>query len=144
MPANLSDKNLEDVVRKELKKPEGPLTRGDLKRLDKLEVDDDAGTAVIENLFGMEHAVNLTYLDVKVNEIIDIRPLKALSKLTELDLYANEISDIRPLASLTKLTTLYLYGNPLNKDIHAHVTNLEAHVATLQARGVAVEWVLWT
>jgi hypothetical protein len=33
MPANLSDKNLEDVVHKELKKPEGPLTKGDLKSL---------------------------------------------------------------------------------------------------------------
>jgi hypothetical protein len=45
---------------------------------------------------------------------------------------------LSPLASLTKLTTLYLDGDPLNKEsIYTHVTNLEA-------RGVAVDLVLWT
>ena len=50
------DKNLEAVIRENLEKPEGPITRGDLKRLGKLAADCKG----IENLSGLEHAVNLS------------------------------------------------------------------------------------
>ena len=70
------DKHLEAAVRGELKKPGGPITRGDLKRLGKLR----AGGKRIsmfhmvrsENISGLEHAVNLISLDLFHNMIGDI------------------------------------------------------------------------
>jgi internalin A len=115
------DENLEAAVRKALEKPEEPLTRGDLKRLDEL----DAELAEIENLFGLEHATNLTELVFNNNQISDISPLASLTKLTELRLADNQISDISPLANLTNLTVLNLEYNQIS-DIStlASLTNL--------------------
>jgi Leucine-rich repeat (LRR) protein len=98
------DKNLEAAVRKALEKLEGPLTKQDLKKLDKLIV----RQAGIENLSGLEYAANLTTLTLDENQITDISPLASLTNLTGLHLRANQITDISPLASLTNLTTLYL------------------------------------
>ena len=49
------DKYLEAAVREELENADGPLTRGDLKRMKDLRVADKE----IEDLTGLEHAVNL-------------------------------------------------------------------------------------
>jgi len=98
------DKNLEAAIRKQLEKPEGPLTRGDVKRLEVL----DASEAEIGNLSGIEHAINLTTLLLAGNQISDVSPLASLTNLTELNLYNNQISDVSPLASLTNLTSIRL------------------------------------
>ena len=55
-----------------------------------------------------ETLTNLTSLDLRENQISDIKPLSNLTKLTSLDLRGNQISDIKPLSNLTKLTSLYL------------------------------------
>ena len=100
------DEDLEVAVRKKLEKPEGPLTRGDVKRLEVL----DASEAEIGNLSGIEHAINLTTLL----------------------LAGNQISDVSPLASLTNLTTLGLGGNPLSQEsIDVHVPNLRDRGVTV-------------
>ena len=123
MSSLIPDYYLEAAVRKELGKPEGrPLTRGDLKRLGKLVADYKR----IKNLSGLEHAVNLTELNLGNNEISDITPLAALTNLKRLDLGAiarptypttsalldgNPNRDVSPLASLTNLEYLNLSKN---------------------------------
>ena len=104
------DKHLEAEVRDALGKPEGPLTKGDLKWLDAL----DASETEVRHLSGIEHAVNLTDLYIMDTPISDISPLALLTKLTTLMLGGNDISDVGPLASLTHLTDLMLGGNDIN------------------------------
>ncbi|MQF48753.1 tetratricopeptide repeat protein [SAR202 cluster bacterium AC-647-N09_OGT_505m] len=85
----------------------------------------ETNRAGIENLSGLEYAVNLTELDIGHNRVSDISRLASLTKLTRLVLDRNEIIDISPLASLTNLTELVLYSNPIS-DISslASLTNL--------------------
>jgi internalin A len=59
----------------------------------------------------------LTSLNLKANEISDIKPLASLTKLTDLDLSINKISDIKPLASLTNLTGLDLKANQITEKL---------------------------
>ncbi|TKJ36356.1 MAG: hypothetical protein CEE38_11085 [Planctomycetes bacterium B3_Pla] len=78
----------------------------------------------IAELTGLEHATNLTYLDlgvafrqgsgvpeVRANRITDISALSGLAALTWLNLGDNRITDISALSGLTNLETLTLYGN---------------------------------
>ncbi len=65
----------------------------------------------IQNLAGLEWAVNLTSLDLGNNRISDVTSLSGLTKLTDLTLLGNGISDVTPLAGLTSLTSLDLWGN---------------------------------
>ena len=104
------DRHLEAAVRGELKKPEGPITQGDLRKLSGLLAD----SKNIENLSGLEHAVNLTRLDLGKNRISDITPLTSLTNLTKLDLGDNQIIDIAPLASLTQLNWVDLSNNRIS------------------------------
>ncbi len=67
----------------------------------------------IRDLTGLEHATELTKLDLFLHQVIDITPLAGLTELTEIDLGGNEIIDITPLAGLTELTELYLGGNEI-------------------------------
>ena len=116
------DRHLEAAVRGELKKPEGPITRGDLKELGELR---DDGIS-IEDLSGLEHAVNLTRLDLGEKRISGISPLASLTNLEWLNLEHNQISDITPLASLINLKELLLWNNEIS-DVSplASLTNLE-------------------
>jgi Leucine-rich repeat (LRR) protein len=88
------DKNLEAAVRETLKKPEGPLTRGDLEGMEELEIVEKA----IEDLTGLEHAVNLTGLYLSRNEISDVSPLASLANLTDIRLTNNQASDVSRVA----------------------------------------------
>ena len=67
----------------------------------------------VRDLTGLEHATQLTTLDLSSNQISDITPLGSLTRLTELDLSSNQISDITPLARLTQLTELDLNDNQI-------------------------------
>ncbi|MDR0898238.1 MAG: leucine-rich repeat domain-containing protein [Oscillospiraceae bacterium] len=80
---------------------------------------------------------NLQSLDLSINRISDITPLRALkslqvlnlannqianlsvlsdfSELISLNLNSNDIMDIRPLGNLTQLTALYLYNNAISE-----------------------------
>jgi len=84
------DKYLEAAVREELENADGPLTRVDLKGMKELVVDEKA----IEDLTGLEHAVNLTELWLDSNPISDVSPLASLTNLTSLHLRYNQISDV--------------------------------------------------
>ena len=76
------------------------------------------------NLAGLQHAVNLTFLDldarwwdgerwVNLNAIEDLAPLAGLTKLTHLGLSGGAIWDVSPLANLKRLETLLLWNNEI-------------------------------
>ena len=67
----------------------------------------------ITDLTGLEHAHNLTFLDLGRNSITDVSPLVELTQLKTLKLRWNKIADVSPLAELTQLKTLDLYFNKI-------------------------------
>ena len=85
------------------------LTATDMLNLRSLE----AKEAGITDLRGLEHATNLTTLNLYPNQLTDLRPLSGLERLISLDLGKNTITDIEALSGLTALTTLHLDGNQL-------------------------------
>lgn len=90
------DPKLEAAVRKALGKPVGDITPRDLASLEKLE----ASFLGITDITGLEHATNLTSLNLSQNPINDVTPLGGLTMLKRLLLYKNRITDLKPLADL--------------------------------------------
>ena len=68
----------------------------------------------IQDLTGLEFAINLTELHLGRNQISDVSALKNLTKLTYLDLGHNQIMDVSPLENLTNLTHLHLGRNQIS------------------------------
>lgn len=83
------------------------LTSADLKPLRVV----DLSNAGIQNLSGLEHAVNLTHLRLYGNEITDLTPLEHLTELREIDVRNNYVTSIQPLAALHQLGRLYISNN---------------------------------
>jgi hypothetical protein len=118
-PVYFADANLKAAVERELgiSNP----TPTDMLLLTSL----SAGNWGIVDLTGIEYATNLTYLDLRWNQISNISALSGLINLTELLLHDNQISDISALSGLTNLEKLYFCCNPIS-DITAlsGLTNL--------------------
>lgn len=111
-PINFADKQLEAAIRNAIDKPEGQIYSGDVKNIKKL-----AATQYhISDLKGIEHLINMKYLNLFENKIKDITPLSNLKKLEDLDLGYNEINDISQISSLINLKNLSLYENKI-KDV---------------------------
>ena len=105
---NIPDPNLERAIQQELGIPAtAPVTQPEISQLTGLEPTEMG----ITDLTGLEHATNLSYLDIGGNQIRDIRPLAGLISLTGLSLANNPVEDITPLANLINLTSLNLAGN---------------------------------
>ena len=101
----MPDVNLRQAVRESLELPDDILLMQlEMKRLTEL----DAQDRQITNLTGLEHAINLTWLNLGVNEIRDLSPLAELIHLEALWVYVNPLSDISPLTNLANLKTLDL------------------------------------
>ena len=99
-PVDIPDPNLRAEIEKDLSTASGaPITTADMKRLYQL----IAPKTNIRNLTGLEHATNLTLLDLGNNFISDLSPLKGLTNLRRLELHNNSISDISPLVANTGL-----------------------------------------
>ena len=119
----MPDPNLRQAVRKKFEIPDNiPLTPPDMHRLHDL-VSINEG---IENLQGLQHAVNLSFLHIAPAEVSDLTPLAGLLSLKTLKLYGNNISDITPLSNLTVLKHLQLHDNQIT-DLTplTNLTNLE-------------------
>lgn len=99
---SIPDGNLEQAVRDALNKSSGDLTCKDMVALTELEI---AGHA-IENLEGLQSAVNLVSLDLRENAVIDIAPILGLVTLKDLALNRNPIVSISGLSTLSKLEEL--------------------------------------
>ena len=134
-PANIiPDSNLRTAIEKALGKASGaPITTEDMKSLYELE----APNASITDLTGLEHATNLTLLNLSDNSISDISPLAGLNNLAELYLSDNSISDISPLVANTGLgqgDAIIVNGNPLNN------AAINTHILALVDRRVTVHF----
>ena len=111
---SIPDDNLANAIRETLNLPtDAVITADAMLNLTELE----ARGKGITDLTGLEHAVNLTWLDLSgtgvgdewhTNSISDVSPLAALTQLTTLSLAYTGVSDISPLAALTQLTWLSL------------------------------------
>jgi len=61
-----------------------------------------------------EIPTHVTHLDLSLNAITDISPLRVLTNLRELSLWNNHISDLSPLGNLTGLRVLSLAHNQID------------------------------
>ena len=105
----MPDANLRNAVRKTLKlASDETFSQEDMQSLTHLSVQNR-----IKDLTGLEHATQLTELNVRYSNIGDISPLAGLTSLTILDLRGNNISDVTPLAKLVNLEKLWLSENPI-------------------------------
>ncbi len=118
------DDNLRSLLINELSLSTDQITVNDLKQLTELETPDNDPSKKISNLSGLEHATNLTYLDLSYNKITDLTPISNLTKLEHLDISYNDgsvegtngITDISCLSNLTKLTYFSSIANKGIKD----------------------------
>ena len=132
---SIPDPNLAAAIREELVLTSNePVTTHSILSLVKL----DAPNAGIKSLTGLEHAANLTEVDldgeyisgegyVNSNAISDFSPLEKLTNLEKLNLWEmSGLQDVSTLANLTNLETLYLGGTDVS-DVSAlaSLTNLE-------------------
>ncbi len=106
---SFADENLEQVIRETLGIYSRNITTVDLEELTYLYAD----SLQIQDLSGIEFAVNLVGLYLYDNEITDISPLSNLTSLEDLVLWRNNIVDITPLSNLTQLTHLDLDDNQI-------------------------------
>ena len=111
-PVDLPDANLRAVVETALGKAEGkPIAPSEMAALTRLE----APEVGVRNLTGLEHAINLTYLDFWKSSVSDLSPVAGLTNLAHLGFAANNaISDVSALVGLTNLTALFLNGNSIS------------------------------
>jgi len=126
-----ADPNLEAAIREAIGKATGPICPSDLEGLTSF----SASERNISDLTGLEHCVNLTYLDLSHNQINNISPLGNITNLADLQLDWNQISNIRPLVQnegLGEGDAIYLWGNPLSWD------SINVYIPELRGRGVTV------
>ncbi len=93
---NIPDPNLEAAIREELNKPTGDITTDDMALLTSLVASDKS----INDLTGLETAINLEDLNLQYNQIVDLSPLTGLTSITQLNLNNNNISGVNPLSGL--------------------------------------------
>ena len=103
---------IEAVIRKELKKPIGELTKADLEKVKRLDLNNKG----ITDISALAELKELEVLNIHSNRISDLNPLVELSKLVHLELYENQITDLKPLGRLNSLKILWLTENPKIKD----------------------------
>lgn len=118
----IPDPSLRDYIEGVLNKAAGdPITVTEMATLTFL----DPWGEDISDLTGLDHAINLTHLNLNRNSISDISPVAGLTNLTLLHLGGSSISDISPVEGLTDLTDLMLFENSIS-DISpvAGLTNL--------------------
>ena len=121
-PVTISDTNLRVKITETLNKPQDvQLTAGDMLALRWLE----APNANIQDLAGLEHAHNLTTLNlggeyiqgegyVNTNIVSDFSPLFELSQLMTLNLSFCLLSDVSFLSNLIQLKNLFLGNNNIS------------------------------
>ena len=105
----IPDANLRAAIEETLAKPSGAtITEAEMYSLTELSLQ----ARDIEDLTGLEFALNLTSLDTQFNfGITDLSPLAVLTKLENFSLGCNRFTDLSPLGNLTNLTNLDVGGN---------------------------------
>ena len=104
---HIPDTNLRAAIAEALgKSPNAPITVEDMERLGRF----DARNRGIQDLTGLQFAINLKRLNLRNNQIFDLSPLAVLVLLHELELSSNahieQFSDLSPLSGLINLKRL--------------------------------------
>lgn len=115
---SFADAGLEAVIRETLGKLTGDIVNTDLAGITFL----DARGHGITALEGIQYCVDLEWLDLNDNEIIDINALSSLPHVRALSLRGNEIIDISALSGLVNIWLLDLSNNQI-ADITSIVNN---------------------
>ena len=102
----IPDPNLRNAIREALNLADGAsITQADVRLLTRLE----ARGEQIQDLSGLQYAINITRIDLGENDISNLSPLAALTQLEYAELRRNPISDLSPLANLPQLHTLFVW-----------------------------------
>ena len=104
----LNDKQLEALIREELKIRSGNLSDHELRRLHFLRIH-----GPIRDLSGIESASELNRLYIDSTLLSDISSLSHLSKLTTLQIFQTKVSDLYPISGLSNLKELILSEDQL-------------------------------
>lgn len=102
---NFKDDNLKKVLVRDYDiNKDGELSKEEMKKIEELSLE----FMRINDITGLEYAVNLKILYLNNNIITDIQPLSNLTNLEELFLSQTNVSDIQALSNLTHLKQLSL------------------------------------
>ena len=101
---------VEEAIRYELKKPYGPITKADLKKVKSLHLGSARLTEIPK---GLEKLTQLKKLWLGDNSLTDVKGIEKLTQLTHLNLFNNYLTDIKGLEKLDQLTELELNFNKL-------------------------------
>ena len=107
------DAALEAAVRRQLRRPRGPITRQDVASLTNLNF---ANNKAIHSLSGLEHFTALQWLYLDNNQLVDVSPLSALTNLQSLNLRENQIVDASPLSALMLCVT-FQRSRPVHRSV---------------------------
>lgn len=120
------DRNLEQIIRDTIKKPNGDILKSDVEKLTSLTITTEITyKSKIINIEGIENFTNLTELLSHDVKITNLEPLQGLTNLATLDLRWGQISNIEPLKGLINLQNLYLSDNQIsNIEALKGLTNL--------------------
>ena len=93
-------------------------------------IDDPIGTPITD-LTGLEHAINLEFINISNHSVSSLSPLSGLTRLKTLIAGNNEINDISSLTGLTQLSLLSLGYNQIT-DIRPLLGLANLHTLDLQ------------
>ena len=67
----------------------------------------------IENLEGLQYFINLADINMSLNPISELTPIRELFTIRSIELNGTNVSDISPLMNLANLEHLFLSGTPV-------------------------------
>ena len=102
-----------------------PITTEDMAKVNHLSWEHHIADRGIQDLTGLEYAMNLESLVLQGNQVSDLSPIAGLMNLRYLFLRGNPISDLSPIAGLTNLENLALNAKVLDLSPIAGLTNLK-------------------
>jgi len=105
----IADPIVEKAIREKIKKPTGELTKADLEKVTFLSLDNNQLTELPK---GLEKLTQLTTLELRNNNLTEVKGLEKLTQLKRLRLDDNRLTDVKGLEKLTQLKELKLWPNP--------------------------------
>ncbi|MEG0274855.1 MAG: leucine-rich repeat domain-containing protein, partial [Longicatena sp.] len=105
----IKDEALREAIARTLQMKPEDITIADMEKLTML----SARSMGIISLKGLQHAVNLNYLDLCGNAIEDLDPIKDLREIEYLNLSKNMLRDIQALREFRQLQRLDISRNNL-------------------------------
>ena len=111
---HIPDSNLRVAIAEALgKSPNAPITAEEMEGLGKLDVENRG----IQDLTGLQFAINLDELSLGDNQISDLSPIAGLINLRSLSFPRSNVSDLSPLAGLINLDNIWFNAGAKISDL---------------------------